>query len=525
MPEPSLLNQVSFQVALTMTEHYDLIIIGAGAGGGTLAYALAATGKRILILERGGYLPREKDNWNPEAIFQEGRYQTREQWYDQTGKAFSPEAYYNVGGNTKVYGAALQRLRAEEFGEIQHYDGISPAWPLSYDDFEPYYTRAESLYKIHGIRGEDPTEPPASAEYPFGPFHHEPRIQEVADQLRDRGLNPFHLTLALNRDEAHPEKHPCIRCNTCDPFPCLLNAKCDAQVACVDPALQHPNVELRTHTQVTQLKTNPAGTQITGVVAETKEDGWVEFSADLVVLSCGTVNSAALLLKSANDSHPQGLANSSGLVGRNLMLHNHSALIAVSEQPNPTLFQKTLGLNDFYFKGPQQDYPLGQVQLTGKADWHRLKHFAPVPMPQEMLEYMAAHSVDWWLTTEDLPKPENHVTFGADGKLTVYYTANNLKPHQDLINVMQEHLRQIGFYLFWVKTMPLAVVWHQVGTCRFGTDPQNSVLDLNCRTHDIENLYVVDGSFFPSLGGVNPTLTIAANALRVADHLKQMLLP
>ncbi|AFZ34471.1 glucose-methanol-choline oxidoreductase [Stanieria cyanosphaera PCC 7437] len=502
-----------------MTQHYDLIIIGTGAGGGTLAYALAATGKRILILERGGYLPREKDNWNPEAIFQDHKYQTQEQWLDRDNQVFSPEAFYNVGGNTKVYGAALQRMREEDFGELQHYDGVSPAWEISYSEFEPYYLRAESLYKIHGIRGEDPTEPPASAEYPFKPLHHEPRIQQITDGLENLGLHPFHLTLALNRDEDYPAQRPCIRCDTCDPYPCLVNAKCDAQVTCVDPALQHRNVELLINTRVTKLITDASGTRVTAVEAE-KEGEIIKFTADTFVVSCGAINSAVLLLKSKSDRHPNGLANSSGMVGRNLMLHNHSALIAVADQPNDTIFQKTLGVNDFYFQGPNQNYPLGQIQLTGKAKWNRLKAFMPDSVPQSSLEYIAKHSVDWWLTTEDLPRWENCVTVNSEGKIKVDYQANNLKPHQDLIDIWTNYLRKLDFFLFFAKKMPIEVGWHQAGTCRFGSDPTKNVLDLNCRTHDVENLYVVDGSFFPAMGAVNPTLTIIANALRVADHFK-----
>ncbi|MGV2831682.1 GMC oxidoreductase [Myxosarcina sp. GI1(2024)] len=503
-------------------QHYDLIIIGAGAGGGTLAYALAPTGKKILILERGDYIPREKDNWNPEKIFQEQKYQTTEEWLDKQDRAFSPEAFYRVGGNTKVYGAALQRMRVEDFGDIQHYEDVSPAWELSYEDIEPYYVRAESLYKIHGQSGEDPTEPPMSADYPFRAIAHEPRIQEVADSLQAKGLHPFHLSMALNRDEENPHNRPCIKCDTCDPYPCLADAKSDAQVTCIDPALNYENVELKIEALVTKLVTNASGQRVTEI--EVELDGTTQtFSADTFVVSCGAINSAALLLKSANDKHPNGLANSSGLVGRNLMLHNHSALISVSDKPNHTGFQKTLGFNDFYFKGPHQDYPLGQIQLTGKAKWNRLDIFTPDSVPRETLEYMASHSVDWWLTTEDLPRLENRVTVNSAGKIKVDYQANNLQPHAELISTWERYLREVGFFLFFAKKMPLSVVWHQGGTCKFGLDPQTSVLDLNCRTYDVENLYVVDASFIPSMGSVNPTLTIVANTLRVADHLKTAL--
>lgn len=505
-----------------MALHYDIIIIGAGAGGGTVAYALAPTGKRILLIERGDYLPREKENWSPDAIFTERRYQADDTWLDAQEQPFNPETYYVVGGNTKLYGAALQRMRQEDFGEIHHVDGISPAWPFPYDELEPYYTRAESLFKIHGQRGEDPTEPPMSAEYPFPAFPHEPRIQAIADQLAQQGLHPLHLTLSLDRDTHNPQNSACIRCDTCDPYPCLVDAKCDAQTACVDPALQYDNVTLLTNTYVTRLLTTPDGRQVSEVEIQTNQ-GLETLSADTVVVSCGAINSAALLLRSSSDRHPQGLANSSDQVGRNLMKHNHSALIAISPQPNPTVFQKTLCIHDYYFNGPLQDYPLGQIQLTGKAKWQRLKKMAPADLPQNWLEYLAQHSVDWWVTTEDLPRPDNRVTLTSEGTIKIDFTPNNVKPHAELISLLEQHLKDLGFYLFWHKHMELAVAWHQVGTCRLGVDPATSVLDLYCRTHDVENLYVVDASFFPSMGAMNPTLTIVANAFRVADHLKSTL--
>jgi len=502
--------------------HYDIIIIGAGAGGGTVAYSLAPTGKRILIIERGGYLPKEDDNWNPDAIFQGRKYQVEEEWIDHEDNRFKPQAFYNVGGNTKVYGAALQRMRAEDFGEVKHLEGVSPPWEFTYQDFEPYYTRAESIFKIHGNKGEDLTEPPMSTEYPFPALPHEPRMQEVSDQLEQLDLHPHHLTLAIDRNVEDPDNSPCIRCATCDPYPCKIDAKMDAQKACVDPALEYDNVEIKINTKVTRLITDASGSKVTSV--EVEIDGKTEqYTADTFVLSAGSINSAALLLRSKNEQHPDGLANSSGMVGRNLMLHNHSSIVAIAPQPNPTKFQKTLGFNDFYFSSPDHDYPLGQIQMTGKSKWNRLDIFAPGSVPQPTLEYMADHAVDWWLTSEDLPDPDNRVTITDQGDLKVDFTRNNLKAHQNFVDMWQSYLRQTDFFLFMVNTVPLSAVWHQIGTCKFGSDPKTTVLDLNCRTHDVENLYVVDGSFFPSMGAVNPTLTIIANALRVSDRLKSSL--
>lgn len=510
-------------------QHYDFIIIGTGAGGGTLAHALAPTGKRILVLERGDYLPKEKANWEPGPVFGEQRYWTKERWYDKKGNAFRPEMNYYVGGNTKVCGAALLRLRKEDFEELRHHDGISPAWPLRYEDFEPYYTQAEHLYNVHGARGEDPTEPEASADYAFPALSHEPRIQEVSRDLRSAGFQAFSLPMAVDRDEEVPRRRPCIRCDTCDGFPCLVDAKGDAQVVCVDEAVKQPNVKLLVNAEVTQLLTNSQGNEVTAVQARVNGEQR-QFSGDLVVVACGAINSAALLLRSANDRHPNGLANASDQVGRNLMLHNNSAVLAVSTVPNPTKFQKTLGLNDFYFKAPDWDYPLGHIQLLGKSKWEMLRADAPVFAPNALLKYMANHSVDWWITTEDLPDPKNRVTLDDQKRIVLSYTPNNVEAHKRLLAQLKKTLKGIGqcrallpHKAYFSKRLPLAAVCHQVGTCRFGPDPESSVLDLNCRTHEVENLYVVDGSFFPAISAVNPSLTIMANALRVAEHLRERL--
>ena len=408
--------------------HYDAIIIGTGAGGGTLAYHLAPSGKRILLLERGDYLPREKENWDSRAVFIDNKYKAKESWQDKDGKIFHPGIHYYVGGNTKVYGAVLLRFREQDFGEIKHHGGISPAWPIRYEDLEPHYTKAEHLYQVHGQRGEDPTEPPASAPYRYKPVSHEPRIQELHDDLVRIGHRPFLLPLGVRLDEAHREKSPCIRCSTCDGYPCLVNAKSDAQVTCVDPALENANVTLLTHALVTRLETSASGREVKKVHVE--RDGVPEvYSADIVVVSCGAINSAALLLRSANDKHPKGLTNSSDVVGRHYMCHNNSAMLALSKRPNPTAFQKTLGVNDFYFRSKDWDYPLGHLQMLGKSDLETLRSGAPPFAPGLALDVMAKHSIDFWLTSEDLPAPNNRVLVNKNGDITLQYTENNLEGH------------------------------------------------------------------------------------------------
>ena len=517
--------------------HYDVIIIGSGAGGATLAYRLAPSGKRVLILERGGYVPREKDNWSTRAVNVLAKYNTKEQWADAAGRPLHPHTNYNVGGNTKFYGAALFRLRKEDFGAVRHHGGISPAWPIDYEDLAPYYDEAERLYQVHGQRGADPTEPPSSGPYPFPAVSHEPRIQQLHDDLERLGHRPFHVPLGVMLDESDPMRSRCIRCETCDGHPCLVHAKADAEVICVAPALRHPNVTLLTGARVSRLETTASGREVAAVVVE--RGGLPErYSGDVVVVSCGAINSAALLLRSANERHPRGLANGSDVVGRHYMGHTNSVLMALSKCPNPTVFQKTLALNDFYFGSEEWPYPMGHISFVGKLDATTLSAGAPAIAPGWTLDLMARHSLDFWLTSEDLPDPENRVGLDRDGRITLTYRPNNEGAHKRLIakleHLMQQQTRcpehghscHVGLFsrsLFVGQRIPLAGVAHQNGTIRFGSDARTSALDPNCRAHEVDNLYVVDGSFFPSSAAVNPALTIMANALRVGDHLLERL--
>jgi choline dehydrogenase-like flavoprotein len=512
---------------------YDVIVIGSGAGGGTLVNRLAPSGKKILLLERGDYLPREPQNWLAGDVFAEGRYQSEDTWYDGREKPFAPQVHYFVGGATKLFGAALYRLRAEDFGELQHQDGVSPAWPISYDEIEPYYTQAEELYCVHGARGEDPTEPEASAPYPYPAVSHEPRIQQLSDDLAAAGYQPFHAPCGVMLDESNMPYSTCVRCQDCDGFPCLVHAKSDAEVIAVRPALEHPNVTLLTNAEAVALNTDGGGKTVTEVVVQ--RDGEREtYSADIVAVSCGAANSAKLLLASATDKHPNGLANGSDQVGRNYMFHNSQAVLALSKEPNPTIFQKTLGLNDFYFASKDFDYPLGNIQMVGKSQAPMFRGEKPLmtkPAPQWTLDRIAEHAVDFWLSTEDLPRPENRVTLTDDGAIKLTYTYSNEKPKKELYEKLQSMLGEIGMHeghllphhAYLKNEIPVAGVAHQTGTCRFGADPTDSVLDTNCKAHELDNLYVVDTSFFPSIGAVNPALTAMANALRVGDHLLQRL--
>ena len=514
-------------------KHYDFIVIGTGAGGGTIAYKLAKAGKKILILERGDFLRREKDNWSSAAVEVDQKYQTDEVWHDADGKEFNPQQNYYVGGNTKFYGAALLRMREKDFGEVLHSQGVSPAWDLTYADFEPFYAEAEKLYAVRGNRGEDPTEPWSSnADYDFPAVSHEPRIERLAEDLAAQGLKPFHLPLGIMLDDNDPQSK-CIRCDTCDGFPCLVQAKSDAEVLAIKPIMDDENVTLLTNSLVTNLETNADGCEIVAVNVERNGEK-LKYTADVFIVSCGAINSAALLLKSANDKHPNGLANSSDLVGRNLMKHNNTILLAVSRCEVNTVYQKSLSLNDYYFASDDWEYPMGNISFVGNVDGKTLSGHAPIPVPEFTLEMVAKRALAFWAMSEDLPDPNNRVTLDENGSIVLTYKENNTEAHERLKGVIKEmvkhqrkcevhgdycHVGVFGANIYVSQKIPIAGVAHQNGTMRFGKDPKTSVLDLNCRTHDVKNLYVVDSSFFPSSSASNPGLTIMANALRVGQHL------
>ena len=497
-------------------QHYDLIIVGTGAGGGTLAQKLAPTGKRILILERGDFMPLDEQNRSNVDIFKRDRYHAPEQWYDNAGEPFYPQMNYAVGGNTKIYSAALLRWREQDFATIQHQDGVSPEWCLNYSDFEPYYTEAEQLYKVHGVSPCDPTEPPHSEPYPFEAIAHEPQMAEMAAAIAQQGLHPAPLPLALTRQEDDPTN--------------------DSEVSGIAPALNYDNVTLKTGALVVCLHTNPSGLVVKAVEAQIGNQPYL-FAADIVVLACGAVNSAALLLRSANDKHPRGLANSSDLVGRNLMKSLMTAVIQLSKQSNSGAFLKTIGINDFYWGDTEYSYPMGHIQNTGGlltdvifAEAPPLTSVLAKYLPGFGLKQLATRSIGWWIQTQDLPNFNNRVRI--DGKkLFIDYTPNNLEAHDRLvycwIDVLKAAEKQLGGFQPGIMhpraEVPIQVMANQCGTCRFGDDPVTSVLNLTCRTHDVDNLYVVDGSFFPSNAGVGPALTIIANALRVGEHLIERL--
>jgi choline dehydrogenase-like flavoprotein len=501
------------------TERFDIIIIGSGAGGGTVAHALAGSSARILVLERGDYIPQEPENWDPEAVWKDLRYRTTERWLDRRGQEFQPYTHYCVGGNTKFWGSVLYRLRRQDFQATEHADGVSPAWPVDYETMVPFYERAERLYQVHGQHGVDPTEPPRGP-YPYPPVPHAPAMVTIVEQLRSFRWHPSALPLGL-RSPGEPDG--CVLCNTCNSFPCKIHAKSDAEVCCVRESLQQSTVSLWTNAFARRLITDPSGRKVEAVEVERNGES-CRVEAPLVIVSCGAVNSAALLLRSANTRHPDGLANSSGLVGRRYMAHLATMMQGFHPfRRNETVFQKTVAVNDFYLRGPDGGYPLGQIQSQGRTHGVMAQTVAPW-MPLWAYDAWVARGVDWLAMSEDLPREDNRVTLEADGRIRLHYQPNNVTAHERLVKETRRMLRQLGFWIVMAHSHRERNTTHQCGTLCFGTDPTVSVLDPYCRAHDVENLFVVDASFFPSSAAVNPGLTIVAQALRVADHIRATVL-
>jgi len=509
-----------------MTNHYDIIIVGTGSGGSTMAYKLAPTGKRILILERGGFIPKEKQNWDPHEVVTAGRYRPNDEWFDQDDKPFKPFIHYNVGGNSKMYGAALFRFRESDFEEVNHYGGTSPAWPFAYDVLEPYYEKVEKLYSVHGKRGVDPTEPPANAEYPLPQIPYEPLIQDLNNKMEQLGLKPFPLPMGVKLPQDFTVTEAPVMLENFDGFPDPTDSKADGQTVCLRPALMNKNVTLMTHAYVERLETDSSGRKITKVIAIIHGEKIV-FDSDIVIIACGAVNSAALMLRSASEKHPTGLANTSDQVGRNLMLHHNGCLVAFTKDKiNDCVFQKSLGLADFYHGADDSKFPLGEIQLMGRNDYETILWLAEKIYSGKTYDELKQMTIDFWLTAEDLPSSENRVTLTKGDAIKVNYRRNNYTAYENLKTKLKQVFTKLGELddkykdIQWAGyDLDISGMSHQNGTLRFGADPKTSVLDLNCKAHDLENLYVVDASFFPSCGAFNPSLTIAANALRVGDHI------
>jgi len=482
-----------------VAEDFDVIIVGSGAGGGTLAHTLAPTGKRILILERGSFLPGElaKSSGATDAgvNVDAGPAGAVETWYDSHQRPFPAPAHYCVGGATKLYGAALCRLRPADFGRVAHLDGESPAWPIGYAGFEPWYAKAEWLYQVHGLHGEDPTEGAWSAEYLWPPVTREPVIAQLAHELTRAGYQPFHTPTGV-----------------------LSHEPADADIIAVRPLLGMLNVTLLTDAEVTCLRTDARGQSVTAVVVN--RGGRQEvYRGGIVVLAAGAVNSARILLRSASDAHPGGLANGSGQVGRNLMCHNRVDVTAAVREPHNAGFPQALGVNDFYLGGRRDKWPLGSIALLGDRR-KAARGPARVPASREPAGTDDARAIAFRLTTEDLPRPANRVTVDGQGRVGLAHVPTGDGAARLLFRSLRAMLSGTKLVAHEILDWTGAIRSSDYGgTCRFGTDSATSVLDVDCRAHELDNLYVVDSGFFPSIGAVSPALTVMANAIRVGEHL------
>ncbi|HLF90744.1 MAG TPA: GMC family oxidoreductase, partial [Anaerolineales bacterium] len=376
----------------------------------------------------------------------------------------------------------------------------------------------------------DPTEPWRSGPFPYPALEHEPRIQQLNDDLKNLGYHPSPLPMGIRLGYEDGEEGYTTNLNLLgqfDGFPDPTESKADAHVIGVRHALRHENVMLKTHSYVERLVTDGSGRKVTGVVVRQEDGTEVVYSAGYVIVAAGAINSAALFLRSKNNKHPNGLANSSGLVGSNYMSNNNATFIAISHEPNDSVFEKTLALADFYWGDEEFKYPMGYIQMLGKVDETAMMFEAPQPFKGMTYAEMAAHSLDFWLQSEDLPDPNNRVTVDVEGRIHFHFKRNNIEAHQHLADKLKsllnsigchEHLIEVNHYLGTQFEFNLA---HEMGTMKMGIDPKTSVLDTYNRPHDLENVFVTDGCFFVSSGSVNPTLTILAQTLRVADFIKR----
>ena len=511
--------------------HYDVIVIGSGAGGGTLVHRLAPSGKRVLLLERGDWLPREPQNWSAADVFS-----TTATCRPRPG---TTSAACRSSRRSTTSSAAPRSSTAPRCTGCARRTSASCATTTASPGVADRLRRVRALLHagraaLPGARGARRGSDRAARERALPVPGRQPRaaIQQLSDDLAAAGLQPFHAPCGVMLDEGGMPAQPLRALRTCDGFPCLVHAKSDAEVLAVRPALEYANVELRTRTRAMKLETNAAGRRSRACRRARRREETL--TADIVVVSCGAANSAALLLSSANDAHPHGIANGSGQLGRNYMFHNSQAVLALSKDENPTIFQKTLGLNDFYFGADDFEYPLGNIQMVGKSSADMYRGEKPLPTklaPQWTLDEVARHAIDFWLSTEDLPRPDEPGHAAPRRQPPARYPPTNQVPKERLLHRLKALLGHLGMHqhhllprhAYLKNEIPVAGVAHQAGTCRFGSDPATSVLNTDCRAHELDNLYVVDTSFFPSIGAVNPALTAMANALRVGDHLLERL--
>ena len=507
---------------------YDVLIIGSGAGGGTLAGALAASGRSVLLLERGGVMALADQNVADVDLFRKDRYHPGEQWFGPDGDPFSPQTVYAIGGNTKIWGGVLERMREREFGPLALQEGPLPSWELSYADVAPYYDRAEALYRVHGQAGSDPTAPPRSGPFPQQPRPLDPLMAELRGALERAGTHPHPLPLSWSTSPLDPTGD--AELFGVDLARATAEARADASASAA--------VTVRERARVRRLHVSPSGREVRGVEAEIDGQRWL-FSAQLVVLAAGAINSAEILLRSANDRHPQGLANGSGQVGRNLMKPQLTAILQRAAAPSSGREARCLGVHDFYWGDSNVSFPLGTIQSGGGVLQDPL--FAESPpvlslvtrlLPSAVLERLAGRSICWWASSPVRPDPANRVTLRGES-LQIDYTANNREAHDRLVYRWLDTLEAVEadplntvvqpFPIHPRGEAPLSAIGQVCGTCRMGSDPTSSVVNLQGQCHELANLYIADASTFPSCPAVGIGLTVIAQALRLADHVQALI--
>jgi choline dehydrogenase-like flavoprotein len=495
-------------------QHYDVIVIGSGAAGGSLLLPLAAAGRRVLLLERGGPMAPADPQAADVELFRKARYHAAEPWFGPDGDPFAPQTLYALGGNSKIWGGVLERLREREFSGLALQEGPVPAWGIGYDELAPYYERAEALYRVHGRSGVDPTEPPRRADFPHRPRPIEPFLEELRGSLQRQGTHPYDLPLSWA--EAPP------------------GASGDAQLFGVEPARHAPSVTVRERCQVRRLHVNPGGTAVRGVEAQIDGQLWL-FAADQVVLAAGAINTAEILLRSATDRHPHGLANGSDQVGRNLMKPQLSAILQRAAAPTSARYARSLGITDYYWGDKNVSFPLGSIQSGGGV--LQDAQFAESPpvlslvtrlLPRAGLRSLASRTITWWAMSAVRPDPENRVTLRGPS-LQIQYVPNNREAHDRLVYRWLDTISRVErdplctvvtpFPIHPRGESPLPAMGNVCGTCRMGSDPASSVVDLRGRSHQLANLWIADASVFPSCPAVGFGLTVIANALRIGAAL------
>ncbi|KZM51794.1 GMC family oxidoreductase [Labrenzia sp. OB1] len=490
-----------------MTNTPDIVIVGSGMGGATLAAGLAPSGARITILERGERIPDDAPARDPWRIYTNSAFRSNETWLDGEGAPFEPGNYYNVGGNSKLYGAVLIRFRKEDFAALEHFDGVSPPWPFGYEELAPWYDAAEHLFQVRGDAASDSTEPQHGRPYLFPPVPDEESIRFARRRLEQVGVRPFSLPLGVDIDrwlEAGPTGW--------DGYPDLRCGKMDAETCPLEAALSHDNVTLVTGAEVTRLRKGCKSDRIEEVSYE-KDGEEITLTPGVVALCAGAVQSAALLLRS-------GVANSSDYVGRCFMNHNATAMIAIDPRfRNTSVYQKTFGINEWYLDDGKDGMPLGNVQLLGRVTPDILKIQVP-RLPRFAANWISGHALDLYLISEDLPDPESRVVL-KEGKVQLIWRRSNMTAHNKLVAKTRKTLRKAGFPLVLTRLFDGRVPSHQCGTVRLGNEPSTSVLTPECRTWDHPNLYVCDAGSLPTSAAVNPALTVAALSLRAAETIKR----